>query len=667
MKLQTVIAILHQFGLKNCLFRVGYQRRKKRGYFEQINPTFDWETLTPESIFLPDELSASTPLRDYLSQKTGRFFFELGKPISLSDYLPNEEATQWQADAVRRADRLAEGWFTYFFKQEGRLGTPGPNGLEVDWFLNPFTNQRDTQMVHWSRRGDFDPNRGDIKFIWEPARFAWVYDLVRAYTATGDDRYPMLFWHLLDSWMQANPPSIGPGWQCGQEAAIRVMAVCFGLWAFFDHPTSDEKNLLQATRLLATLGNRIEINLDYAISQRSNHSSTEALGLLMLGLLFPTMRRADRWLHLGRKTLEHDARNHFWNDGSYLMHSLNYQRMTMHCFLWAMRLAELADAPFPDDVYATMDQATRFLYQLQDASGRVPNYGSNDGALICPLSNVDYLDYSPLLTAMFQLVQRKQGLTKSDEPTTEESLWLFGTAGEVRLPKRVSSQFPVGGYYTLRSEQSWLMTRCHSYRNRPSQADELHVDFWFQGVNVLRDLGTFQYYDPEQKRNLRFISTAAHNTIEVNHQNQMEKGPRFYWNSLCQGRLIEANDTKIIAEHYGYQRFGVTHRREIQLVEPDHWQITDHLIGGDNDTHWQLSFHLPDVACVLDGSKLNIPIETESKTSMLNLTWQSESALAPELLDAEESLYYGDLAAIKCLTLSGTGGNAKITWSISPT
>lgn len=682
MNSQTAIAILRQFGLRNCFFRIGYQRRKKKGYFEQVNPTVDWEELDAGSIFLPGEVAASDSLRDYLTKKTGRFFFELGKPIRLTCDLAN----CGYEDAVRRADRLQDGYFFYFFREEGKLGTPGPEGPTVDWFLNPFTGQRDTQMVHWSRRGDFDPDRGDIKYIWEPARFAWVYDLVRAYSATGDDRYPTLFWHLVNSWMQANPVAIGPGWQCGQEAAIRVMAVCFGLWAFFDHPSSDEKNLLQAVRLLATLGARIEVNLDYAKSQRSNHSSTEALGLVMLGLLFPTMRHADRWLRLGRQTMEYDARHHFWSDGSYLMHSLNYQRMTMHCFLWAMRLAELAEAPFPDAMYEKMARATRFLYQMQDDSGRVPNYGSNDGALICPLSGCDYLDYRPFLEAMTRLCERKQvspvacdGLEQKfpaagdranvvdSSPFQEEQLWLFGAVKEPNVSRRGASQFHVGGYYTLRSERSWLMTRCHDYKTRPSQADQLHVDLWYEGVNVLRDPGTFQYYDPERKRNLYFLSTAAHNTIEVNGQSQMEKGPRFYWKSLCRGRLIQADETSIIAEHDGYRRFGVIHRREIRLVGTDHWQVKDRLLGGSDDTRWKLFFHLPDVECVLEGTRLNIPLTTNAATakkSMLQLTWQSETPLTPELFESEESLYYGHLSPARGFALSGTGGNTEVVWEI---
>ena len=45
---------------------------------------------------------------------------------------------------------------------------------------------------------------------------------------------------------------------------------------------------------------------------------------------------------------------------------------------------------------------------MQDpVSGRVPNYGSNDGALLFPLSACDYLDYRPALNALSVVLDAK--------------------------------------------------------------------------------------------------------------------------------------------------------------------------------------------------------------------------------------------------------------------
>lgn len=62
--------------------------------------------------------------------------------------------------------------------------------------------------------------------------------LVRAYAGTQDDRYAEVFWAALEDWARHNPPNTGVNWASGQEAAFRVMAWCFCLFAFLDSPSS---------------------------------------------------------------------------------------------------------------------------------------------------------------------------------------------------------------------------------------------------------------------------------------------------------------------------------------------------------------------------------------------------------------------------------------------
>ena len=45
---------------------------------------------------------------------------------------------------------------------------------------------------------------------------------------------------------------------------------------------------------------------------------------------------------------------------------------------------------------------------MQDEnSGKVPNYGANDGALVFPLSTCGYLDYRPQLNAINYIINGK--------------------------------------------------------------------------------------------------------------------------------------------------------------------------------------------------------------------------------------------------------------------
>ncbi|MEI7836331.1 MAG: heparinase II/III family protein, partial [Planctomycetota bacterium] len=264
------------------------------------------------------------------------------------------------AGARAEADDVLKGRFRYFTVHECQLGFP------PDWMLNPITGQQDSAARHWCDRDDFEPERGDIKWYWEPARFTWAFALVRAYAATGDEKYPEGFWSILESFLAANPPQMGPNWQCGQETALRAMACSMALYAFVASPSATPARLGALAKMLAFSGERIEGNIAYALSQRSNHATTEAAGLLTLGLLFPEFSSSARWRSMGFNQLCAEALAHNWTDGSYVQHSMNYQRMTLHCHVWAIRLAEQNSVEFPADVRNRVAASAAFLYALQD-------------------------------------------------------------------------------------------------------------------------------------------------------------------------------------------------------------------------------------------------------------------------------------------------------------
>lgn len=185
-------------------------------------------------------------------------------------------------------------------------------------------------------------------------------------------------------------------------------------------------------------------------------------------------------------------------------------------------------------------------------------------------------------------------------PWDEDLLWLFGSEA-IDAPRkptaRASTARHAGGYYTLRGKESWALTRCHTYRTRPGQADMLHLDLWWRGLNILRDAGTFCYNCPPPW-NRYFRSTTAHNTVSVNGADQMTKGPRFMWFDWTAARLLEHRSappegTEVWrGEQYGYRRrYGMVHRRVVTRVGDSRWIIADRLEGTGTceiALHWHL-------------------------------------------------------------------------------
>jgi asparagine synthase (glutamine-hydrolysing) len=617
-QLHRTHALIRQYGWRRCLFRATHDWKRKHGLLKRNFPVWNWEARPLAAWLGSDVPGDAREYRAYREQGDVRFFFDPGSPP--------QPRVEWCAGPRQVARALRDGRFPFFGHLEGTLGFPRP-----DWFLNPFTGQRDSAEGHWCDRDDFEPQRGDVKFIWEASRFAWAFALARAYAADPRDDYAETFWQLLEAWIEANPPQRGPHWMCGQEIAFRILACTFAVYTFWTSRATTAERLAALVTLLAGSAQRIAGNINAARNQMGNHATSEAAGLWTVGVLFPELAEARRWRELGHYVLEDEARQYNWTDGSYVQHSMNYQRLMLQTYLWCLRLGELNGQPFSHTTRARLAASCEFLYQLQDErSGRLPNYGPNDGALLLPLSACDYLDYRPTIGSLHYLLT---GRRRYEEGSWLESLlWLFGAEAldaPVESAPRSSRDFPVGGYYTLRSARSWALLRCHTYRNRPNQADMLHLDLWWRGLNLLRDSGTFSYYDPVENWDQYFRSTTAHNTLTIGGAEQMIKGPRFRWYSLVESRHLgrqHGTDVEFWGgEHYGYRRLAcrATHRRTVGRLAEDCWVVLDDVIGAGEDTV-ELYWQLPDLPYQSEADA--VTLQTPAGTCRLHVRTSAEDS-----------------------------------------
>lgn len=640
--LQQVRALLQQYGLWRCAYRVQYDFRRRAGWLKVRFPAWAWDDRP-----LGDWLKSGVPAEpgayvEYRNRdpRSRVFFFPLGKPPTGVGF-PS-------AHVVSVAEALEENRFLYFGHTFGRLGQDEP-----DWFLSPFSGVRDGRRVHWCDLSDFDAGRGDIKLLWEPSRCTWVYALARAFGRTGDSRFPATFWRLVESWVAANPPEIGVHWLCGQEISIRVLALILGLHAFWNCPATTPDRVARLVVLLAASAQRVARNIHYARIQMGNHATSEAAALYTVGLLFPELRAAERWKRLGRAVLEDEARQSNWTDGSYTQHSVNYQRLMLETYTWCLGLAQRHGERFSDLLHARLQASYRFLYQLQDdTDGRLPNYGANDGAHLLPLSECDYLDYRPTLGALHFWYE--QTLLYGSGPWEENLVWLYGDSARERPREkrpRTSQRFGVGGYDTLRGKETWGFVRCHSYRTRPSQADMLHLDLWWRGLNLLRDSGSGTYYDPQGRWHEYFMSTAAHNTVAVGGEDQMVKGPRFRWFTLAGSRFLgrwQSGDCELWqGEHHGYRRrpTNVIHRRTVCRLSETAWVVVDDVLGSGQES-LEVLWQLAPGAWALEGDT----VRWSTPVGEVVLMVAAEVSHTSEVANGQEkprrlgwrSLYYGE-------------------------
>ena len=584
-KLRALFSLYQKFGLRWLLFRFGYALRMRLGILRWQMPAYEWDA-RPLSYWLkPDVPSEPADYVRWREQNAPKFFFD-GIPSLPRDLTWNPKI------AVDEAERILAGELRYFEH------TPYQIGFPPDWHFDPRANIRIDSYKHWSQIPDYGAY--DIKFVWEASRFNQVYALVRAYAFQKDERYPEAFWTLVEDWAQKNPPQRGPNWKCGQEISLRILAWCFGLYAFKGSPSSTAERVAQLTQMIAAQADRVYGNIDFAISTRGNHAVSEAFGLWLAGTLFPELKQAEKYRALGRKILEREAEIHIFRDGTYSMYSLNYHRFILRVYFLAIRLGELNHARFSDALYRSIANSLDFMAQLiEPSSGQMPVYGSNDGALVCPLDTCDFTDYRPTLQMGWVLIH---GERLFGEGAWDESLfWLRGRESHVvttsvvatagRLKSSLHGAFPDGGVHLLRGPHSEVFIRCADFRERPSHADQLHVDLWWRGQNIVCDAGTFLYNGQGPWQN-GLAHTAAHNTVTVDGADQMPWFSRFTWGEWARGRVNQKNERGWQGEHDGYARLGVLHVRSVLMLGEDRWLVADHLFAARPhrySLHWLIN------------------------------------------------------------------------------
>jgi hypothetical protein len=577
-KFRHLYYILQYLGFRWLLFRIFYSLKMRLGYFSWRLPSGQWQD---SRYALAAYLKNSSLIDDaryhvYRRSESPLFFFD---SQDLARYQPF--FTDWDRDEInplKQSAKIAQGIYRLFSHQDV-VSTFPPK-----WNCNPISNATVPAHLHWSKIDDFAS--GDIKVIWEQSRFTFAYDLVRAYARTQDEYYPQLFWQLFEDWYQHNPPLQGVNWKCGQEISFRVMAWCFALYGFLKSPSTTGARLHRLSQAIAVSGERVALNLSYALSQSNNHGISEALCLWTIGVLFPEFKAASQWERIGRAELEKQGRELIYDDGAFAQQSVNYHRVMLHDYLWVMRLGDIVKQPFTTNLKNRVDRASQFLYQLQDLeSGQLPYYGAIDGALVLPLSNCDFRDFRPVVQAIYYLVHQARCFPPG--LFDEDLLWLFGEeslTSPLSPPTQTDLNARDSGYYTIRRGENFAFTRCGSFFHRPSHADLLHLDLWWQGQNIAIDPGTYSYNAPSPwDRGLD--CTRYHNTVTVDNLDQMVRGSKFLWLPWIVGketqRQYDDQGNLIYWEgsHNGYHRLSapVNYHRAVLNLEGDSWLVIDRL------------------------------------------------------------------------------------------
>ena len=294
----------------------------------------------------------------------------------------------------------------------------------------------------------------------------------------------------------------------------------------------------------------------------------------------------NNWCRVQLRYRTQEINYQIYEDGAFIQHSMNYHRVLIQLITFGFSVTQSKQQFFSTAVYERAYKTLNFLCQfVQKQNGKVPNYGSNDGAYFFPLSDFDYQDYRPSINSLHLLLTGKNIFKEQEDFININSNNLVNF-NKITLKK--GYQFFKSGYFIYRNSQSFTFLRCGSYKDRPAQADNLHLDIWVNGENVLYDGGSYKY-NTNQEMIKYFFGTHSHNSVMINNTDQMLKGERFIWYfwTQCKEVKIVENDEKIIIKaiisSFLFLNKNALHSRKLVIFKNElKWLVKDEILNLNN-------------------------------------------------------------------------------------
>lgn len=307
-----------------------------------------------------------------------------------------------------------------------------------------------------------------------------------------------------------------------------------------------------AEKVLASLtaqARRLRRNLEFDLG--GNHLVQNLRGLAVAGA-FLDGPEADEWLRTVEKLLWGELREQILKDGEH------FERSPMYHVDVLLALADIREAfrmvfkEWPAILDDSIEKMSHFLGRILHPDGQIPLFGDST------------LDLTPNPQDVFARLSM-------DVPVLQ--------------PENAES-YCVGDYWIYRERGNFLIFDAGpvgpDYLPAHAHADLLTLEASWDGKRLFVDGGVYDYEDSAERAYCR--STAAHNTVEIDHQNQCDVWSRFRmgrrgWPKQLRWGRHEASHWAW-STHNAYRRIGVPDLGRLVVCSAHNtWYIIDLAYG----------------------------------------------------------------------------------------
>jgi uncharacterized heparinase superfamily protein len=526
-------------------------------------------------------------------------------PVGYYKVPPNGAGDRSRDSILRYADAVCSGRFPSFGYGAVQLGLP-PR-WNFDFVSGGTWSEAQANTIQVVRH-----DGSDVKVPWELSRLQFMPVLGKAWRLSGENRYRLAARRLLHDWMEKNPAGMGVNWTVAMEAALRAISVCFALELLAsEHEQEGDPWQREVTRSLWQHLLFIEAYNEFSYLSRGNHYLSNLLGLFCLSsfLQGPGMEQRRR---MYQRLLEREILVQVYDDGGDYEASSGYHLLNLQMFTSALLLMRAQNMEPGPEFAGRLRSMYQFLSALADQRGHVPHLGDCDDGRVELLSDdLEHLLGSPSesrhsLTVSSSLGVGEALLKESFGGRTDDVAWygLVPNSREEQCAGPVGRRclvFPNSGLAIARVSTAEVifsaMPNGIDGKGSHTHNDKLSVVVRIDGNELLSDSGTGCYTRDFEMRN-RFRSTAAHNTVQIDgeEQNRFSTSPHAVFR-ICDDAhvtpiaLEDAGEGHILrASHDGYSRLGVVHTRRVELA-PGLLTLEDQLSGSGSHT-FEARFHL---------------------------------------------------------------------------
>ena len=429
---------------------------------------------------------------------------------------------------------------------------------------------------------------------------------------------------LIDSWISANPPLAGNGWEPYPLSLRIVNWIKF----FINNNIKDERVLSSLQTQVDVLSQKLEYHL------LGNHLFANAKALIFAGAFFAGVK-AEQYLKHGLKIIDRELEEQILPDGCHFELSPMYHNIILNDLLDLCNLSK--------------------VYQCEQLCQRVDKWNAITKKMIRFAMAVSHPDGD---VSFFNDSAFGIAPTISHLITYAERVGAYDHNEYVPFDDETSTDMPVG--YEYFEDSGYIVaTTCDSkiiidvakvgadYIPGHAHADTLSFEISIFGERVIVNSGTSEYGVSEARLLQR--KTKSHNTIEVAERDSSEvwSGFRVARRAIPKNVSVRLEDGQLLVEgaHDGYDRLKIktTHLRQWNLQD-NQLIIYDHIFGDYMSARSFLYFH-PDIEINQVNNNLSLTLKSGKRVTM-----QISSPF--EVVDSIWHPQFGVSQANKCLIVA---------------